>query len=230
MSELRSSSVASVSLLSSVDVQSWIDTVDPNLRFAPHENIAKQAYVGSMDEYQRLYRQSIEDPELFWSEIAQQFHWHKKWDTVTRSEFDHTKGQVQAEWFVGGQTNISYNCLDVHVQNGRGDDVAFFWEGNEDNQRYSITYRELHDKVCRFANVLKSLGVQKGHTVALYLPMVVELAVAMLACARIGAIHSVVFGGFSSHALAARIADCKAKVLITAGPHAFILCGGVVNC
>lgn len=174
------------------------------------------AYVDSMDQYEKMYKQSIEDPEAFWSKIADDFHWEKRWDTLNEVNFDNSKGPVSVKWFLGAKTNLAYNALDRHVLAGKGDKVAFYWEGNEPSESIAYTYSELLDKVQRFANVLKSKGVKKGDNVAIYLPMVAELPVAMLACARIGAVHSVVFGGFSAEALASRIIDSKAKVLVTA--------------
>ena len=154
--------------------------------------------------------------QAFWSKIADDFHWEKRWDKLNEVNFDNTKGPVSIKWFVGAKTNLAYNALDRHVLAGKGDQVAFFWEGNEPSESITYTYAELLDKVQRFANVLKSKGVKKGDNVAIYLPMLAELPVSMLACARIGAVHSVVFGGFSADALASRIVDSKAKVLITA--------------
>ena len=174
------------------------------------------AYVDSMEQYEKMYRESLDDPEAFWSKIGEDFHWEKRWDKLNEVNFDNDKGPVSIKWFLGAKTNLAYNALDRHVLAGKGDKVAFFWEGNEPSESITYTYAELLDKVKRFANVLKSKGVKKGDNVAIYLPMVAELPVAMLACARIGAVHSVVFGGFSAEALASRIIDSKAKVLITA--------------
>ena len=174
------------------------------------------AYVGSMDEYEKMYRQSLDDPEAFWSKIGNDFHWEKRWDKLNEENFDNEKGPVSIKWFLGAKTNLAYNALDRHVLAGKGDKVAFYWEGNEPSESIAYTYAELLDKVKRFANVLKSKGVKKGDNVAIYLPMVAELPVAMLASARIGAVHSAVFGGFSAEALASRIIDSKAKVLVTA--------------
>jgi acetyl-CoA synthetase len=156
-----------------------------------------------------IYERAAADPEAFWAEQAERLTWFKRWDTV----MEWTPPWVK--WFVGGQLNVSYNCLDRHVEAGGGDKVAYLWEGEPGEER-SITYAELLEDVCRFANALRSLGVAKGDRVAIYLGMVPELPVAMLACARIGAAHSVVFGGFSAEALRDRINDAEAKVLITA--------------
>jgi acetyl-CoA synthetase len=172
-----------------------------------------------MEEYQEEYQRSIEDPESFWAEKAEEFHWFKPWDTVCSYNYNMDEGPISIRWFDGGTTNIAYNCLDRHLAS-KGDQVAIIWEGNEPGEDSTLTYRELHQQVCKFANVLKSRGVGKGDRVSIYLPMVPELAVAMLACARIGAIHSIVFGGFSADALGDRIVDATCTTLITAnGTH-----------
>lgn len=161
--------------------------------------------------YQERYRYSIDKPEDFWAEEAEFLSWYRKWDKVRASDF--AAGKI--EWFKEAELNVCYNCIDRHLDD-RGRQTAFIFEHNEPGQSYRVSYRELHTQVCKFANVLKSLGVQKGDRVCLYLPMIEEAAVAMLACARIGAVHSVVFGGFSPDALADRINDAGAKVVITA--------------
>ena len=148
---------------------------------------------------------------IFWSEIAERVSWYKKWDKV--SSIDYEKANIK--WFEGAKLNISYNCLDRHIQNGDGNKIALIWEGNDPNQDKSYTYSELLEHVCRFANALKSLGVKKGDRVCVYMQMIPELTIAMLACARIGAVHSIVFGAFSSDALRDRINDSKCKILIT---------------
>eukprot|EP01137_Pigoraptor_chileana_P016381 Opistho-2@5824 len=179
----------------------------------------EKAYVKDVDKYRELYKRSIEDPSGFWGDIASEFHWERKWDSVHSHSYDMTDGkQVYVRWFEGGKTNICYNVLDRNVnERGLGDNIAFHWEGNDDGEQKSITYRELLVEVCKFSNVLKSKGVRKGDRVVVYLPMVFELAIATLSCARIGAIHSIVFGGFSAEALASRIVDSQAKIVITAG-------------
>ncbi|RJP80724.1 MAG: acetate--CoA ligase [Desulfobacteraceae bacterium] len=174
----------------------------------------QHAWVKSLDEYNELYRRSMNDPEGFWAEIAGTFYWKKKWDMVRRYNYTVSKGPIRIAWFVGGKTNITYNCLDRHLETRR-DQVAMIWEGNEPGEDLQITYGELHEKVCKFANVLKAHHVKKGDRVAIYMPMIPELAIAMLAVARIGAIHSIVFGGFSAEALADRILDSKCRILIT---------------
>ncbi len=177
--------------------------------FAPSSDFSDSARIKSREDYDRIYKRSIEDPEGFWSEIASELHWFKKWDKVL--EWD----EPFAKWFVGGQINISYNCLDRHLSTWRKNKAAIIWEGEPGDTR-TLTYQQLHQEVCKFANVLKSLGVGKGDRVAIYMPMIPELPVAMLACARIGAAHSIVFGGFSSEALKDRINDAQAKAVITA--------------
>ncbi len=173
--------------------------------------IAKAAYI-DVAKYQEMYKRSIDDPEGFWAEQADEFlHWSKKWDKVM--DYDYHKAEIK--WFEGGKLNVSYNCLDRHLDT-RGDQIAIIWEGDDPTVDRSITYRELHEEVCKFANGLKSLGVKKGDRVCIYMPMIPEAAVAMLSCARIGAIHSIVFGGFSPEALKDRINDSECKVLITA--------------
>ena len=168
--------------------------------------------------YQAMYRRSLADPEGFWADMANEHvHWFRKWDKVADWRFD---GDVGIRWFDGARVNVSYNCLDRHLAE-RGDKPAILWEGDAPGEERRITFRELHAEVCRFANVLKSRGVRKGDRVCVYMPMVPEAAVAMLACARIGAVHSVVFGGFSPDALRDRILDSDCRVVVTAdeGPR-----------
>ncbi|MBW2557268.1 MAG: acetate--CoA ligase [Deltaproteobacteria bacterium] len=173
-----------------------------------------KAYIKSRAEYDKLYKRSIEDPEGFWGEVAgETVEWFKKWDKVEDYNFDYRKGDIFLKYFEGGKLNVSYNCLDRHLAT-RGDKIAIQWEGNEPGEAKGYTYRELHEKVCRFANVLKSHGIKKGDVVTLYLPMVAQLAIAMLACTRIGAIHCIVFGGFSPDALKDRIKDSSTRLLV----------------
>jgi acetyl-CoA synthetase len=173
--------------------------------------VAKGAFIND-DQYQQMYTRSIEDPEGFWSDLADEFvDWSKKWDKVW--EYDFEKADIK--WFEGAKLNVSYNCLDRHLDT-RGDQVAIIWEGDDPAEDKKITYRELHEEVCKFANALKARGVEKGDRVSIYMPMVPEVVVAMLACARIGAIHSVVFGGFSPASLRDRILDSDCRVVITA--------------
>jgi acetyl-CoA synthetase len=187
--------------------------------YSPSESFAANAHIKSFEEYKAEYDRSISDPDAFWAEKASEYHWFKKWDTVRRFNYDVREGDVDINWFEGGQTNIAYNCLDRHLDT-RGEQTAIIWEGNEPGEQREISYNELHAEVSKFANVLKSRGVKRGDRVSIYMPMIPELAVAMLACARIGAIHSIVFGGFSADALGDRIADATCTTLITTnGTH-----------
>ena len=179
--------------------------------FYPDQTFSDRALIGSLDQYRDLYEKSISDPDTFWSEVADRITWYKKWDTVR--EFDFVKGNIK--WFDGAKLNVSYNCLDRHVEAGHGDQTAIIWEGNNPEEDQKFTYSELLAEVQKFANVLKSLGVDKGDRVCLYMQMIPQLPVAMLACARIGAVHSVVFGAFSPDSLRDRINDSACKVLIT---------------
>ena len=175
-------------------------------------NIAEHALINK-EQYQKDYALSIENPEAFWADKGKIVDWITPYTIVKNTSFD--PGHVRIRWFEDGQLNISQNCLDSHLEK-RADQVAIIWEGDSPNESKSITYRQLHQDVCQFANVLKKLGIKKGDVVAIYMPMVPEAAVAMLACTRIGAIHSVIFGGFSPEAVAGRIIDSKAKLVITA--------------
>jgi acetyl-CoA synthetase len=181
--------------------------------FPPDPAFSKNAWIESIDEYERLYKRSVEDPEGYWAERAEDaLVWTKKWDKVLEWSFEPTPF---IKWFQGGELNASYNCLDRWVEAGLGDKPAIIFEGDPGDTR-TFTYKELLDEVAKFANVLKKHGVQKGDRVAIYMPMIAELPVAMLACARLGAIHMMVFGGFSAEALKARIDNCGAKVLVCA--------------
>jgi acetyl-CoA synthetase len=164
------------------------------------------------DDYFRLYRESVADPDRFWGEYGKRIDWIKPFTKVRNASFE---GDVHISWYEDGTLNASYNCIDRHLPR-RAEQTAILWEGDDPDDDRRVTYRELHDAMCRFANVLKARGVKKGDRVTIYLPMIPEIAVAMLACARIGAIHSVVFGGFSPDSLAGRIRDCRSTVLITA--------------
>ncbi|MCX7590419.1 MAG: acetate--CoA ligase, partial [Kiritimatiellae bacterium] len=180
-------------------------------KFPPPPDFAAKAHIKSFAEYQKMYERSIKDPDGFWGEIAEGFVWKKKWTKVKDWTFERP---VEIKWFIGGVTNITVNCLDRHLDK-RGNQTAIIWEGNEPGEDSRLTYRELHAEVCKFANVLKSLGVKKGDRVCIYLQMIPQLPVVMLACARIGAIHSVVFGAFSPESLKDRIIDSQSKILIT---------------
>ncbi len=177
----------------------------------PNDTFAGKAHCPSFEKYEEMYQRSITDPEGFWGDIADTFVWEKKWDKVCDYSFE---GDVHIKWFINGKTNISVNALDRHLET-RGDQVAIIWEGNEPGEQIQLTYKDLHAQVCKFANALKSLGIEKGDRVCLYMQMIPELPVAMLACARIGAIHSVVFGAFSEDSLRDRIQDSECKILIT---------------
>ena len=187
--------------------------------YEPNASFRAGAHIKSMDEYQEEYQRSIADPEAFWAEKAEGFHWFKKWDAVRSYNYDMNQGPIEIKWFEGGTTNIVYNCLDRHLES-KGDQTAIIWEGNEPGEDSTLSYNEVHEQVCKFANVLKSRGVKKGDRVSIYMPMIPELAVAMLACARIGAGHSIVFGGFSSDSLSDRTVDSTCTTLITCnGTH-----------
>jgi acetyl-CoA synthetase len=174
---------------------------------------AKSAYCDN-DAYLKMYQQSVSDPEGFWGEQAKRLDWFQPWTKVKNVNFSRNKGKVEIKWFENGKLNVSYNCLDRQLAK-RGDQVAIIWEGDDPKDSKTYTYKQLHEEVCRFANVMKSLGLRKGDRVTIYLPMIPELAIAMLACTRIGVIHSIVFGGFSPESLAGRIQDCGGKIVIT---------------
>jgi acetyl-CoA synthetase len=193
-------------------------TLQENRVFAPRAEFSQKAWIRSREEYDRLYRESIDQPEQFWGRVAGELHWFKPWDKVLEWKLPY------ARWFVGGTTNLSYNCLDAQILKGLGDKTAIIWEGEPSGpggpEVRRISYTQLHGEVARFANGLKKLGVKKGDRVTIYMPMAPEAAVAMLACARLGAAHSVIFGGFSSQAIVDRVEDAESTVLITAdGGH-----------
>jgi len=177
--------------------------------FPPTAEFASKAKIGSLDAYQKLWDEAAKDTEAFWGKLASELHWFEPFTKVLEWN------EPFAKWFVGGKTNASYNCLDVHLTTARRNKAAIIWEGEPGDVRV-LTYQMLHHEVCKFANVLKKLGVKQGDVVSIYMPLVPELAIAMLACARIGAVHSVIFGGFSSEAIADRNNDAKAKLVITA--------------
>ncbi len=182
--------------------------------FQPNAEFREKAWIKSYEQYKEMYDRSISDPEGFWGEVAEEFTWFKKWDKVVDFNYDRRKGPIKIEWFKNAKTNITVNCLDRHLEK-RGDQVAIIWEGNDPSEDRKITYKELHEQVCKFANVLKANGVKKGDRVSIYMQMIPELAVAMMACARIGAVHSIVFGAFSPDALADRCNDSDCKIIIT---------------
>jgi acetyl-CoA synthetase len=195
-----------------VEEKGFVSILGEKKFYEPPDGVKMKAYIKRMEEYRELYQKSIDDPAKFWGELAEQLDWYKKWDKVL--EYDFNKPEIK--WFKGGKLNASYNCLDRHLNHWRSNKVALIWQGEPLEENRVFTYQQLHYHVCKFANVLKKFGVKKGDRVSIYLPMIPELPMAMLACARIGAIHSVVFGGFSSEALRDRINDCGSKVLITA--------------
>src|SRR3954462_4723787 len=184
--------------------------------FPPPKDFAQRAHVKSMAQYRKRYNESIRSPEKFWAQEAKaELVWFKPWKTVLQWKVPFAK------WFSGGQLNVSVNCLDRHLDTPTANKAALIWEGEpaaagKPGEERTLTYKQLHREVCLFANVLKRNGIKKGDRVLIYLPMVPEAAIAMLACARIGAVHSVVFGGFSAQSVADRIFDCQAKLVITA--------------
>ena len=196
------------SLPASVANRDIDSTLRENRVFPPPPEFSAKAHIKSLEEYETLYQQSIDDPETFWTGVAKELHWFKPWDKVLEWNLP------WAKWFVGGQLNLSYNCLDDQIQGGRASKTALIWEG-EPGEIRRLTYAELHTEVQRFANALKSLGIQKGDRVAVYMGMTPELAIALLACARIGAVHSVIFGGFAANAIADRVADAGCVAIIT---------------
>ena len=189
-----------------------MESSEDSLVYAVPAGWGERAHVDAA-KYKKMYQSSTAAPEAFWGQHGQRIDWIKPFTKVKNTCFD--PGKIVIKWFEDGTTNVSMNCIDRHLAT-RGDQTAIIWEGDDPVEARKITYRQLHDQVCRFANVLKSHGVAKGDTVTIYLPMIPEAAYAMLACARIGAVHSIVFGGFSPDALAGRIEGCKSKVVITA--------------
>jgi len=186
-----------------------IDSILQETRvFPPSPEFSSKAHIKSLEEYERIYKDAKDNPEKFWAGVAEELHWFKKWDKVLEWN------APWAKWFVGGQINLSYNCLDRHVQTWRRNKAAIIWEGEPGDTR-TLTYQQLLTEVQKFANVLKGLGIKKGDRVAIYMGMVPELPVAMLACARIGAVHSVIFGGFSANAIVDRVTDQQAVAVIT---------------
>ncbi|MBC7108063.1 MAG: acetate--CoA ligase [Methanomassiliicoccales archaeon] len=181
-------------------------------RFPPPKEFSQKAHIGSIEIYNQMYKESIENPEAFWEKWAKEIDWISPWTKV----FEWDAENIKIEWFKGAKLNASYNCLDRHVKTWRKNKAAIIWQGEPENDVRGFTYQQLLTEVCKFANVLKARGIKKGDRVAIYLPMIPELPIAMLACARIGAVHSVIFGGFSSESLKDRIRDSRCKMLITA--------------
>ena len=186
--------------------------MEENRKFDPPAKLSENAWIKNYDEYKKMWDESVADPEGFWGKVAEDYTWFKKWDKVRNYDF---KNEIDIKWFEGAKTNITVNCLDRHVENGNGDRTAIIWEGNEPTDSKKYTYKELLGEVCKCANILKANGVKKGDRVSIYMPMVPQLAIAMMACARIGAVHSIVFGGFSAEALRDRILDSSCKTVIT---------------
>lgn len=184
-------------------------TLHENRIFPPPAEFAENAHIKSFAEYEQIYANAQSDTEGFWENVAESLHWFKKWDTVLEWNEPHAK------WFVGGTINASYNCLDKHLETYRKNKAAIIWEG-EPGEIRTLTYLQLHQEVCKFANVLKLMGIESGDKVALYMPLVPELSIAMLACARIGATHTVIFGGFSADAIRDRVNDGECKLIVTA--------------
>ncbi|MGB2926655.1 MAG: AMP-binding protein, partial [Limnothrix sp.] len=178
--------------------------------FAPPAKFSEQAHIKSLEQYQALYDLAKDDPEKFWGELAEkELEWFEKWDTVLDWQ------PPFAKWFSGGKINISHNCLDRHLKTWRKNKAALIWEGEPGDSR-TLTYAQLHREVCQFANAMKELGVKKGDRIGIYMPMIPEAVIALLACARIGAPHTVIFGGFSAEALRSRLEDAEVKLVITA--------------
>ena len=186
--------------------------MDETRKFHPSAEFSSHAHIKSMAEYEEMYRRSVEDPDGFWSEMAGKLHWFKPWEKLR--EYDFVNANIA--WFIGGKLNVAYNCLDVHLNTARKNKAAIIWQGDPVQESRTYTYQQLHREVCRFANVLKKKGVAKGDRISLYMPMIPQLAIAMLACARLGAVHNIVYGGFSAESLSDRIQDSSCKVLITA--------------
>ncbi len=180
--------------------------------FPVPDAVRAKSFIKSKEEYEKMYKESIDDPEGFWAKQAERLDWYKKWDKVMDCSYD---GDIHVKWFEGAKLNVSYNCIDRHMKNGNKNKAAIMWEGNDPHDHKVFTYADMYREVNKAANVLKKLGVKKGDRVTLYLPMIPELAIIMLACTRIGAIHSIVFGGFSAEALRDRINDCDSTLLVT---------------
>ena len=189
--------------------------MDETRMFVPPAALVERAWVKSIPRYEEQWNASTADPEGYWGEIAEGFVWDRRWDRVLDYNFGSNPDELYVRWFEGGKMNVTVQCLDRHLE-ARGEQPAIIWQADALNEHKVYTYRELHAEVCRFANVLKNGGVGKGDRVAIYMPMIAELAISMLACARIGAVHSIVFGGFSSDSLRDRILDSTCKVLVTA--------------
>ncbi|CAO0822404.1 acetyl-CoA synthetase (AMP-forming) [Desulfarculales bacterium] len=188
--------------------------VEQSGKYYPPKSFVAKAHIKDMDTYHQMYERSVKDPEGFWGEVAEGFYWKKKWDKVLSYNYHRSRGPINIKWFEGGKTNITYNCLDRNLTT-RAHQPAIMWEGNEPGEDKVFTYQQMYEQATKFANVLKSLGLKKGDRATIYMPMIPELAIAMLGCARIGVIHSVVFGGFSAEALKDRVVDSSCSIMIT---------------
>src|SRR4030067_2685337 len=176
------------------------------------ESFKKKAYIKSRADYEKIWEESLKDPDAFWAKIAEEYvTWFKKWDKVQDWNYAKDLKDFKINWFTGGKLNVSYNCLDRHLEK-RGNQTAIIWEGNDPKEDKKFTYKQLHEEVCKFANVLKKNGIKKGDRVTFYLPLIPALPIGILACTRIGAVHSVVFGGFSGEALRDRVLGCVRRV------------------
>ena len=195
-------------MASSVEHMNLDSSLRENRVFAPPAEFAAKAHVKSLEQYETMYRRSVEQPEEFWAEAASELEWFAPWNRVLEGE------GKDAKWFVGGKLNLSHNCVDRHALGARKDKIALLWE-SEPGEVRRLTYGDLHDQVQRFANVLKGLGIKRGDRVAIYMGMCPELAIALLGCARIGAIHSVIFGGFAAHAIVDRVNDSQCVAVLT---------------
>ncbi len=183
--------------------------------FPPPENIRKNAWIKTLDEYEEMWKRSLNDPEGFWLDHAKHLDWYKAPTKALEYNWNTKERIIEHTWFADGELNVSYNCLDRHLGTERENKTAIIWQGEDENAVKKLTFKELHTEVCKFANVLKSKGIEKGDRVAIYMPMIPELAIVMLACTRIGAIHSIIFGGFSSDAIKGRVNDSDCKMLVT---------------
>lgn len=205
--------------------QCMVNSKEPNItsmmkeerNFPPPEAMQQRVHISSVEAYEKLYKQSIDDPDTFWLEQADTLSWFKKPTVARKHSWSFKKRHIEHTWFEDGTLNV--NCLDRHIEAGHADRPALIWQGEAEEETKTYTYGMLHEEVCRFANVLKNLGVVKGDRVCLYMPMVPELAIAMLACTRIGAIHSVVFGGFSAEAIADRIGTAEVESALVSHEH-----------
>ena len=199
-----------ISILTYEDI-AMEDILDKNRIITPTYRDSKKAHIPNIEAYKRKYNYSTKNPDEFWAEQANRLNWYTKWNRISNNDFS----TAQIKWFEGGKLNASYNCLDRHIEAGHGNQTAIIWEGNDPNEDKSFSYSQLLTEVCKFANILKARGVTKGDRICIYMQMIPELVIAMLACARIGAVHSIVFGAFSPDSLRDRINDSSCKVLIT---------------